>query len=152
MKKKMCRWLALLAKVVSCLALYFSICILITAADKVIAADLVGTGYLFLLLGSAFLIVQLMLALNATKSLFFEHHNGWVSIAMKLLAGLPLYLSLIVLAFFAEDIMSPLVVSTGYVLALAGILLFILQFTLAVYGIGSLMDKKEAAVQGLENK
>ena len=140
-KKKITRCFRLAAKILSGLALYFSICILITAANNVISAGKDGFGYLFLILGSIFLVVQFLLATHAANSIFSEHHSGCLPIAMKVLASAPLYLSLLILAYYAEDIVSPITATVGYAVVFSGMLLVVLQLSLAVYSIGSLLEK-----------
>lgn len=141
-KKNATWWISWIIKIFSGLALYFSIAILITAVDKVIASGKIGIGYVFLLTGCTFLVVQFLLTIRTTKELLSAEHFHWVPALMKTLVGVSLFLSLAILAKFSEIIISPQTATLSYMLTFVGVLLFAAQFSLIAYGIGEFLDKK----------
>ncbi|MGM9553743.1 MAG: hypothetical protein ACI3V2_05510 [Faecousia sp.] len=144
-KKNAKWWIAWIIKIISGVALYFSIAILITAVDKVIAGGKVGIGYMLLLTGCAFLVVQFLLTLRTTKELLSADHFQWLPALMKTLVGVSLYLSLAILANFSETIISPQTATLSNALAFVGTLLFAAQFSLIAYGIGEFLDKRSSS-------
>ena len=143
-KKTWSDYLALAIKIISGFVLYFSVAILITAADKVIAADKIGLGYTILIAGAVFLFVQFFVTLKVVNELFNTKNFKWMPMLLKTFAGLSFYFSLAILVGFSETIISPATATLGYTLTLMGVLLFAAQFILMAYGIGELMQKRTA--------
>lgn len=141
-KKNAKWWIALIIKIISGAVLYFGIAILITAVDKVIAGGKVGSGYVLLLTGCAFLFVQFLLTLRTTKELLSADHFLWLPAVMKTLVGVSFFFSFAILVNFSETIISPQTATLSYVLAFVGTLLFATQFSLMAYGIGEFLDKR----------
>lgn len=146
-KMKIIHGAALAAKLISGVALYFSIAILITAVDRVIAAGKMGVGYLILILGCGFLAIQFLLTIRVIKELFSVDRVPTIPALLKGMVGLSFYLSLAILANFSQKIISPETATLGFALAFAGILLFAAQFSTVVYCLSNFLERNNREMQ-----
>lgn len=141
-KKDLSWWLSLALKVLAGFALYFSVAILITVCDSVMAVGNIGLGYVFLILGLPFLFVQFYFAFKTSGEIFAAKGVHWSAKAAKVIASLTLYVSLAVLAVYGEDIINPATASIGIAVVFAGVMLFVTQSAMIAYGIGHIVEGK----------
>lgn len=143
-KKQWRDWVALAVKIIAGFALYFGIAILITTVDKVTAVDKkVWMGYVLLLDGCVFLLLQFLVTLRVVKDLTAANSISWVSAVAKSLVGLTFFFSVAGIAGFSEKFINPDIVTKGYTLVFTALIFVLLHFVMATYGISDVMHRKQ---------
>lgn len=143
-RKEAAWWLALVNRIILCVAVFFCVIALCAAEDRLNASGAEGSGYVLLLLGAVIIVAEFWIALYAIRDILSQSSVHWVCSIVKLFAGISLYITMAVLAAASGAHLSAPMQTVCYALTFVGTAAFLALFSVLSYGIGDFCEVKYA--------